>query len=190
MLRTSCFHGDKEFGSNLWFKQESFDDSDMQALVDAVANRYATIIADGLSNNVVVSPFKAVDMRAEDGGVVYSPSPGNAGEDLNDILPLAVCVVMTLRTAKRGRSHRGRMYLSGWCENLMNEDGWASGPIDAAIAFGEALIAEMGAIGWTWGVHSGMLNGVARDPQIITPITSVEVRSIKPGIQRLRIERA
>lgn len=40
-----------------------------------------------------------------------------AGTHASDPLPMQVALVATFRTAVRGRSHRGRTYFPGWCED-------------------------------------------------------------------------
>jgi len=181
--------GSQVIGSSLWFSKADFDDADMQALVNEVMDTFSDEIADSLANDVVAGPFVAYDMREEDGTVVFSNIGTNAGENVNQILPLANCIVLTLRTAKRGRAYRGRSYFSGFTEAEIGETGWDSASIGIVEAFGEALITRVAGLGWAWGVHSAQLNGVPRDPQIVTPIVSVEVRNNQPGYQRLRVQR-
>ena len=185
----ACHKGSQVFGSSLWFAKPEFSDADMVALANLVMDEWSSAIADSLANDVISGPFLAYDMREEDGNVVQSTIGTNGGENVNQILPLANAIVLTLRTLKRGRAYRGRIYVSGWTEAEIGETGWDAASQATIIDFATGVFAGMGPLGWTWGVRSGQLNGAVRNPAIITPISSYEVRNNTPGNQRRRNQR-
>ncbi len=178
-----------EFQNNLWFSKAGFTEADQLSLANMVLSQWFNILDNDLSEDLVYGPFVCYDMRTIDGPIVTGTDPAQGGESTADPLALSNAVCLTLRTNKRGRAHRGRVYVAGFTEAAMQDGEWTVILAGLVATLGDNLILEAQNIGWTFGVRSGQLDGVPRDPAIITPITSVEVRNRKPGIQRRRIQR-
>jgi hypothetical protein len=178
------------FGVTFWFKKPGFDSNDLQVLANLVLNAHTTSdIMDYISEDITVGPAIAYDMRSSDGDVLYSNIGAMDGNDVSERLPLSDCVCTTLYTEKRGRSHRGRVYYSGFCE-AQNQDGVFSMAIGIGIAEAHSnMMNAATAAGWQWGVRSAWLNGVERDPAIVTPISSSIIRNLIPASQRRRDKR-
>lgn len=170
----------------LWFKKGDFDETDMVTLADFVQAKFYGALDTVLGLDVTYGPPTVYDMRSVDGAVVSGTDDPEGGEGTGNLMPPGDCCVLTLRTAKRGRSHRGRMYLAGFTETGHSGGSWGSTVYQAAEALGTAILADQAATGWTWGVRSGQIDGVERENGIITPITSTEVRSPIVCSQRRR----
>ncbi len=128
-----------------------------------------------LSDNYSVPEFDIVDLSTQDGpkNVHVYTIPLVGGENF-DAHPTNVAQCMTLRTAKRGRSYRGRSYVGG----VYPYSGTT--PIDSIPALLGNLIADFEALmtlinigGKYWGVISRYLNKVARSSAVVTPITAI-----------------
>lgn len=67
-----------------------------------------------------------------------------AGLDANDPLPAGTALVVTVRTALRGRAHRGRVYTGPYCEDA-NTAGAPTAPTVAAVQ-----------TQWNWLIATGL----------------------------------
>jgi hypothetical protein len=113
------------------------------------------------------------------------------------LMPPNDSLCVTLRTAVKGRTGRGRMYLNGFPEGSANGGYWETAAQDAAVAIAGALLNTFGSPGqpapYTWGVISRFEFGVKRDIPAFTPIDSYtvhhEVRTLRRRAIGVRISR-
>jgi len=96
---------------------------------------------------------------------------------------------ITVRTIYRGRSYRGRFYLSGFDETVITDGLWGAGTISPIVGLFEDWLTAIGTHGFTYGVRSGTLDGVVRPSAIVTTATAWESRSPAPTSQRRRVHR-
>lgn len=102
-----------------------------------------------------------------------------------------VAMVLTLRTAQRGRRYRGRIYLPAPHTSTMSggTGQMTSTIVTTFLAQANGLLADLPSIQWAWGVASygvGSLHGV---PQFWTPFfTAIQSLSMDgiPDVQRRR----
>jgi hypothetical protein len=178
-----------QWSNVLWYRMADFTEADMLDLTTEVMsawfNEYDAHFGDGCSYGKAI----AYDMRTQDGAVVVATADQGHGEATGDPLSPNNCLVLTLRTALRGRAYRGRLYLAGHTESAMTNGQFTEGIITAAEALGSGLMWRPLQEGWTLCVRSGQLNGVQRENAVLTPVTSIECRSGKPGSQRRRVAR-
>ncbi len=77
------------------------------------------------------------------------------GTATGDALPRGTALCVTLRTARAGRSYRGRTYLGGFGEGDNDTDASASSTlVTLGVAFLTAVQAAMAASGWQMAVLS------------------------------------
>jgi hypothetical protein len=182
-------YAEEHFTNHLWFRKVDFDLTDMEELVYDVKYSYTNNLLDDFTVSTVFLPFKCYDMRSVEGAVIEDevgavPCTGGSKEN-----PPSIACVLTLYTAKRGRAHRGRVYIGPMNEENITNGIWTQSTIDEVEGWGDSIKTEVELDGWEWGVRSGQLDGVPRNPAIITPITSHTVRSARCGTQRRRIDR-
>lgn len=180
---------DRAWVNGFWFTKTDYTVEDMgnlgQALEDAfTASDYKTDMPDEMGLSVT----NVYDMRTDGGGWVQVIGGVN-GAGQGNALSLGLACVVTLRTAKRGRSYRGRVYLSGWTEEGISLGVFSGGVTTKAKAFVDAIISGAAAEGWTLCIRSTRHNGVELETAVLTPVTSTIVRSSKPGTMRRRIDR-
>lgn len=173
----------------LWFQLAAFDESDMYNLASEILAAFYNTLDTYFTSDCQYGPCQIYDMREENAPVVVGTEPSQGGEAAGDVIPLSNAVVLTLRTNRRGKSFRGRMYVAGFTETHMVDNAWAATLVAAMEALGAAIQANSAAIGWTWCVHSGVANGVPREEGVLTPVTTWEVRNPIPGVQRRRQRR-
>jgi hypothetical protein len=177
------------FSNSMWFTKAGFNVADMGLLGAAVASaitaEWLAFLANDFSPNVIT----IYDMRADGAPIVsYDPAIA-AGGDADEIHPLNEALVLTLRTATRGRSGRGRMYLGGLSVGQSADGEWSAGTMAAALDLAAAIDANATAQGWQWVIASRVHDGALRDPALTFPITEWLVRSAKVGSQRRRVRR-
>lgn len=111
------------------------------------------------------------------------------------LLPRNNAIVITLRTARAGRSYRGRVYLSGLDEAKNSAGAGIDATAEtAAIAFINAVKSALTAAGWTMAILSPALperpskpgGTLPAKPAFATDVTSVLSRSVAWGSQRRR----
>jgi hypothetical protein len=84
---------------------------------------------------------------------------GVAGAEAAEALPSEVALCMTLRTALRGRSHRGRIYLGGFTEALNTTGGIvAAADLTGITLQMEGFRADLSTVSWQWVVASYLLS--------------------------------
>lgn len=102
-----------------------------------------------------------------------------------------VAMVLTLRTANRGRRYRGRIYLPAPATTTMQGSSgqMLSTAVTPFLAQVNGLLADLPSIQWAWGIASygvGSSHGVATAwTPFFTPIQSVSMDGI-PDVQRRR----
>lgn len=134
-----------------------------------------------ITTTTTLRQVRATDQSVQ-GGAQDIETINEAGTGGAGITPLNAPIVVSLRTQKRGRSYRGRIYLSG-----IPQDALAS-PVDytttraaSVNAAFVALQADLDAAGFDLVVASKQHNGVVTNPaetnEVIAILTDVHVDS-------------
>jgi len=118
----------------------------------------------------------------------------DVGGGTAEAAPPDSALVVTLRTAKIGRSFHGRSYFSGWQSGDVATNGqtWDAAAGTAAKATVDAILAPDGG-SMRLGVLSLRTNGAYRANGVITDVTSTVVRPVEGGVvapvvsQKLRL---
>lgn len=181
--------GSEGYSNVFHFEKPSFTLTDMEnlaAAVDAiVGGSYMSI----WNNHISYVATDVYDIRTSTGQIVTESTTGAPGTVAGEGLPTNLAVVVTLRTATRGRTGRGRVYVAGFSESNLDEGVFNSGTLPQAKSYVDNVIAEGLAVGWVCGVRSIQTDGVINNPALMRPVTDTEVRSGIPGTQRRRLDR-
>lgn len=111
---------------------------------------------------------------------------GATGQTAGAGLPGSVCLAVSFRTAERGRSGRGRNYVSGWATGAVSGNQFTSASAGYAVATYQDLITSP-ITGWTWVVVSRFTAGAPRVNGVTLPITNVVVTDLNVDSQRRRL---
>lgn len=160
--------------------------SEMLALATAVENAYLDAWKMYISDTINLSAIRVTDMRSETAPVLTKTVTGGAGGKIEQPLPLSDCLVVTLRTSWRGRTARGRVYLSGLTEDQWDGSQFASALKTAAENYISTIAFEAASENWQLGIVSFYSNYLPRSEGLFRPVSGWEVRSLKPGSQRRR----
>lgn len=170
----------------------TFDALEMLALGAGMFGEWETNMMPLLSADLVLRSARITDLSTLSGPSLFfiptAPVPGGAG---TNALPNNCALVVTQRTAFRGRSFRGRTYIPGIAE----EDVAGSVVTDAKAALiraAQQTSTENAALispGWTPVVVSLVSGGAYRPAGVITPIVAWEMTDTVVDSQRRRSPR-
>lgn len=187
VLRFTGTQGD--WANILWFSKPDFTTTDQQALAELIHTPGTTDWQNVHSSANSFQRVEVYDMRTSSGPVVTSLPPAISFGGTGGPLPLGVACVVTLRTALRGRSYRGRIYLAGFHEGAWDGTSFQVAVETAWDDWFTTMDAAARGAGWTWGVRSGQLNGVKREQGIVTPVFKWVFRNRDSASQRRRNRR-
>ena len=177
---TNVFHASKT----------DFSTADMQALADDIDLTVGTQHMVSICSDVLYQGTDVYDIRSVGGEIVNANAESTLGSHTEDVLPINTACVVTLRTATRGRSGRGRIYVGGLRDTDLVDGAFTATPQLACELYVERISDAATANGFVLGVRSQQQNEVLLNPAVIRPITSWEVRDARPGTQRRRIDRS
>lgn len=161
----------------------------LAALANEVLLWWNASIRPYLSSQVTLREIYVTDLSSVD-GEAYTftpPTPLPVGGDTAAALPGNVSLAVSFRTAKRGRSFRGRNFIVGLVEpavtgNNVSAD-FANGMSDG---YNDLLSGSL-SDDWSWGVVSRYTNNLPRAAGVFTPVTSAIVVDTVVDSQRRRL---
>lgn len=141
-----------------------------------------------LSEEYVMREVYGVDLSSVNGPTgVASVSNDPGGPISAQPLPGNIALCVTFRTAARGRSFRGRNYVSGLCDiHISGNQVTSVFGNNIATAYQILVGADMN-IEADWVVVSRQANGVPRQTGIATPVIAAVVRDYNVDSQRRRL---
>jgi hypothetical protein len=167
-------------------------------LADAITNALnALYVSSGMGTNqptTTRAPSAQLrDLRQANLPLVPSTIPGSAGTTTGDPLPASVAAVMSLRTARAGRSFRGRCYIPGWGEGANDATGHIGTAAKAALdAWALGFLSAINQQGLQLAVLKRPIfgsNGAITVPGVLTPVTQATIRDVRWDSQRRRLGR-
>lgn len=130
-----------------------------------------------LPSSVSLSEVVVYDMDTEDSWVVASTVPSAAGDLGGTLASLASCMTVTFRTSRRGRSYRGRNYVTGFQEADVGARTFVAGLVTNIGNAYEALPSALLGTGGQHVVVSYYNNNVAREIAEHTPVVDYDAHS-------------
>lgn len=181
--------GTESFSNTLGFVMPSFTLTDQEALASTLDASWGDAIRAYQSTDCFYVGTTVYDMRSSSAPIVLDNTHAAAGLTGGEALPVGLSLVLTHYTAKRGRTGRGRTYLSGFTEGQLEDGEWATLLATNVETTFATLKSQLQAVGWTPVVISRQENGVPRSVAVTTPIIQSAVRNNRPGYQRRRTDR-
>ena len=181
--------GSESWANVLWFSKSAFSEPDQLILANIIMDAYLAADKAGWPIPVQLFQVEVTDGRTQGAPLVTSERDAVSGGAGTNPMPLNVTCLVTLRTALRGRSYRGRVYFSGLAEEVHADNAWQAIGIGSVLSFVDEIRDDTAAAAWTWGVRSGQINGVKRAEAIVVPVLTAEVRSTRVTTQRRRVNR-
>lgn len=166
--------------NTLWFhKLGGFTATDAEGLGTELETWAVGEILPQMASTIIFERVTIYDMRSLDSWVVVSDTQqGEPGTDVGSVLPLNAAMTVTLETDRRGRSYRGRNYVSGFVEAAASGTLWEAGYLTAIdLAYTELLSSTFTALGWHLSVASGTQGGVVLVAGVTTHVTNCRPRA-------------
>lgn len=183
-------HGGFAVSNNYWFVKAGFDQTAQENLAGVLdALHTAELWAGAYNTDYAYVQTDVYDMRTLTGQKVTVATNARAGTVAGEILPVNLAIVVTLRTAARGRSGRGRVYLTGFGETAIADGLWGQANADFCKDYVDDIADAATGQGWTMVIRSTQENGVVLEEANTRPVTTTVVRSLIPGTQRRRLDR-
>lgn len=178
-----------QWTNTLWYTKPEYTYEDMENLSQAHLESIDAPFLNHINVAWALQQITVYDMR-EDGGPVYTYAPIDVeGTGTGGAMPAQVAMVLTTRTARRGRSGRGRIFVGG-----LDEDAIVGGVVDNVPALSvlgvfNAIMEAADGLGWTFVVRSGQQGGVILSTPQTYPVTDIVSRDRSMGTQRRRSDR-
>jgi hypothetical protein len=175
--------------NTLWFRFRAGSPTvpDLTALGVGINDYWGLAVMPLLSHNLVMVGNVATDWTTETSPAVNTPTSVTGGDTGAD-LPNNVAVCVTILTAGRGKSSRGRNYVPGI------PDSGRTGVNGILDTFGTDLLsAYTGILGsaidadWEWSVVSFMSGGVDRVTALVQPVIGAALTDLVLDSQRRRL---
>lgn len=161
-------------------------DTDLNNLADAGADWWDNHFKAQMTDETTLRQVRATDMTLQ-GGPQAIVTANSAGTSTGGLIGLNSPLVVSQRTAKRGRSYRGRAYISGiQAASLVDAVTVGAATVTAwGTAFG-ALMTELDALGFDMVVASRSHNGTPTNPAELNEVIAFVIDQ-KLDSQRRRL---
>lgn len=180
--------GGQAFSNVFYFTKSSFTHTDMVNLAGAIDD-FCSGWRASISDGITYVGTDVYDARSSTGEIVQDATGAGPGGLSGEELPISLAVVVTLRTSARGRSGRGRVYVSGFNEGGITDGIFTSTTGTNAKNYVDGILSAGSNQGFAMVVRSTQEDHVVQNPANTRTVTLTEVRSLLPGTQRRRIDR-
>lgn len=181
--------GGEDFSNTFWLVKEDYTSGDLTTLADDMDAQFAANYKGYFSSGVSYLETVAYDMRSDGGEVVSNADGAGACSGAASVAPIGLAVVVTCYSNTRGRSGRGRKYVSGLPEAQLESGIWLQAAADSALGYVSNMCNTPSTKGWDEVIVSRYHNGAARLQAETYSMISRTVRSLIPGSQRRRFDR-
>lgn len=182
--------GQQTENRTFFLRDGTISPTNLAELAEACSDWWVANLRDWSGVHLTLREVYAVDLTT-----VSSPSathvetPAPVGVFPGTPLPNNVTLAVSFRTPGRGRSSRGRWFVTGLTETSLSSTlgqtvniVYAAGILDAFVALNAALPA-----GWTHVVVSFYSGGAARSEGVVIPITNYLLTDLTIDSQRRRL---
>lgn len=176
--------------NTLYFEREAeWSPAQMVELGEALQVWWADLYDAAVTTDVSLLDVIVTDISSDTAPSIAVPAPADTtGESAPPTLPGNVCVSISFRTAGRGRSSRGRNYVSGLPDSqVVGNDITGDYRDQLASVYAGLLDGDFLPTGVTWVVVSRYHNNAPRATGITAPITSVTIVDTALDSQRRRL---
>jgi hypothetical protein len=181
--------GDEEWSNVFHATKTDYTLTDQQSLAAAIDGYHLLANLSRISTAVTYKSTNVYDLRDPGGAIVLNNTNTRIGGNGSEAHAVNLACVVTVRTATRGRSGRGRVYIGGMAENDMDQGSFNAQAAAFALNYVTGIKTAIENAGWTFVIVSRQQNDVTLNPPVARPVTSLIVRSNRPGTQRRRVDR-
>jgi hypothetical protein len=188
-LRFSLYEQQIENTLYFQYKTTGVDVAAMQVLGQDLITWWDAYIPTALVNDLVMREVYLTDLSTQTSPTVtVVPGTTVAGASSADSVPNNVTLCVSFRTSGRGRSARGRNYISGFSEGAVTGNQFdPSIAEDIRAGYEELLDATTFTGDWAWVVYSRFENGLPRSEGLVLPVDAVVLTDLVVDSQRRRL---
>lgn len=180
----------QRFENILYFQPiEELNVPQMLLLATSLAAWWSQTIASVINANVRLNEVYITDLTtASSPTLTYVPPTPLTGLNNSPVLPFNVAPSVSFRTLGRGRSSRGRNYITGLCEDEVQENSVIQGVADTLVeGYNNLLDPANIAQSFEWGVVSRFTGKAPRAQGLFQPIVSAVMTDLFVDSQRRRL---
>lgn len=142
----------------------------------------------GISDDYAVADITATAQYASTAPSVVSPvSSGFEGQNASSALPSSNCLTVTFLTNVRGRSWRGRNYVSGIPSSSSDDNAVTEAWADALVGAYNALNTYVSEVACQHVIVSHYSGGLPRNSGVTVPVTGYRYHDLNIDSQRRRL---
>ncbi len=183
--------GSINYANVFHFVKENFTEGDMIALASLLWTIYDDYIMPFLGAQISLTQVRVTDERTQGAPEITYSTTAVPGSKTGELFPLGDAAVLTHRTVKRGRSYRGRTYISGFVETQCTGNLLTDAPTVAGLtAFGGYLRSQPAVIGWQFVIASKQTANAPRTTADTEQVIASVLRNSTLGSQRKRKRRS
>jgi hypothetical protein len=144
-------------------------------LLAEMVTQWNTLVKAYMPADLSFTQIKAIDLSSQNGWTLfYQTGLPIAGTSAGASLPNNCAVVITKRTAQRGRSYRGRIYQPGLTELHTTGNTVQGTPVAAFVSFWDAMkFHATGAVNYQMVIASRYQSGNQLPVGVATPVTTL-----------------
>lgn len=182
--------GGQQVANVLNFKHASgVTTGNLQSLCETTATYWEASVLPHMNVAYVMGEVTATDLSVQSSfqytDATHAGTPG--GNNASQALPANVAFVVTYRTGQIGRAYRGRTYITGLSEGIVEGNLVTTAFADDIVEAIAAVTASPALSGWQFVVLSRQFNGVLRDEAVGTSVTTIQWRDRRVDTQRRRL---
>jgi hypothetical protein len=183
--------GDQQIENTLYFEYKTggVTPTEMASLGDDLVTWWDANIKTRVVDDLTFREVYLTDLSTQTSPTVtVTTGLPITGTNTSDPLPNHVALCVSFRTNGRGRSARGRNYVSGFGEDAASGntfDGSIANPI--AQGYAALINAATYTLDWAWVVYSRFENGDPRTEALIAPVDNVVLTDLVVDSQRRRL---
>ena len=162
-------------------------ESTLRDVADVFKLWWDTDMQTAVTAGTTLDAVEVVDVSADDQeGIVDTTGLPLNGTHIGANMPNNVTLCVKLATGLTGRSRRGRKYIVGIPDSVIEGPGQEVTPAyrDAIKAIFESLLANLATAGFQWVVNSTVTGGIERLTGLNTPITDIAVDDTLDSMRR------
>jgi hypothetical protein len=164
------------------------DAAAIQQAADDARDEWIAQMLPVLTEDYIYREAYVTDLTSETAPAATSvPASLTTGDGTSDSAPGSVTLCLSLRTSGRGRSSRGRQYISGISEGSIIDNAWDATKAQSVVQAFAEYQAQMATKGYALVVLSRIQNAAPRDQGLAQPVTSILVTDLFIDSQRRRL---
>ena len=177
-----------KWSTAMYFTLANLDSAKAQVLGGEIDLYFVTPLLDSLVTSCEFTDIVLYDMSSDESPrYTYTPAVAKFGASGAASVPLHTCLVATSYSDTRGRSGRGRNYITGFDESRCGPTVWNPATVSEVDNVFEVWQASPLSNGAEWVIASRYSNNVQLNIGRTFPVTSTNVRNNRIATQRRRV---